>query len=434
MTVRLSEADVATAPVDHAGDTAPRVIFLARDLVMGGAERAFVTYVNAAREVRPVAALLQRYGALLPELRSDVPSFDLSAGFPSKGRAADFLDNVPGWTVVRLAHECRALAALVRETGATTVSSFLMRAHLVALLTKRFYTPQLRVILNIHEHWSGSTPYLYPKWRDRWLMRWITRRLFPAADGIVTVASEVRRDLIEEYGLAPERIHVAFNPLEIDRITDEARSDLPPEIERFMSVATVVGVGRLVPLTGYDLLIRAVARLRSTMDVRLVLVGDGSERAPLEALAQRLGVGPSVYFAGWQANPWRFIARARALALTSFTEAFPCVLSESLALGVPVVATDCSAGVRELLQDGACGVIVPHSDADAIAGGLARVLTDEGARSRLAARGRRRVEEFRPSTAIPLYERILRDGSAAVAECPADAAHSVMRQPVSSIG
>jgi glycosyltransferase involved in cell wall biosynthesis len=126
-----------------------------------------------------------------------------------------------------------------------------------------------------------------------------------------------------------------------------------------------------------------------------------------------LGLTHAVAFVGWQTNPWKFMARARVVALTSLTEAFPSVLSEALALDVPVLATRCSAGIDELLQEGACGLVVPPHDVAAIAAGLERLLYDERLRERLTSAGRRRVEDFALEPAIDRYEETLRGVAAA---------------------
>ncbi len=410
MTTTLHEAFARTGTASHGSresDARPPVVFLARNLVVGGAERAFLTYVNGAASVQPIVALLALHGGLAHELRPNIRAVDLSLGFPTYGRMADALDRLPGWTGVRLIYECVQLAALLRETRANVVCSFLMRAHLVALLTKRFLSPATRVVLNIHEHWTDSAPFLYPRRRDRWMMRRITRGLFPDADLIVTVATALRDDLALHYGVARERLRVVFNPVEVTRIRAEGQEALSPAQQAFMDVPTFVGVGRLVPLKAFDLLIRAIADLRRTHDARLMLIGDGEERSALAHLTRKLGISDAVLFLGWQANPWKFIARARGLALTSLTEAFPSVISEALALGVPVLATRCSDGIGELLEHGACGLILPPRDVGAITAGLRCLLQDDSTRARLVANGLHRVEDFVTDLSIARYEAVL---------------------------
>jgi glycosyltransferase involved in cell wall biosynthesis len=380
----------------------PTVVYLTRNLAVGGAERVYLNYVHHARTVSPVVALLERRGGLVAELDPNIP-WDARRA-PPEGAAAE---EIPGETFARLLSECRWLRRVVLTSEADVVSSFLMRAHIVALLTKILMLPRLPVVLNIHEHMSESAEFLYPKRRDRVMMRWVTRHLFPRADRIVVVAQELERDLVENFGVPAELIEVVHNPLDAKRIRARAAEPLD---DRWISRAgqnTIVAVGRLVPLKGYDLLIRAIAELRAKLDVRLILVGDGDGRPALEALVHELKLEDVVSFAGQQDNPWRFMARADVLALTSRTEASPCVLAEAMLLGVPVLATDCTRGIRELLDDGRAGVIVPPNDPSAIARGLDRLLGDVHLRGQLVVAGKKRAQAFDMKTVEQRYESIL---------------------------
>jgi glycosyltransferase involved in cell wall biosynthesis len=380
----------------------PTAVYLTRNLAVGGAERVYLNYVHHARTVAPVVALLERRGGLVAELDPNIPWN--ARREPPEGATAE---EIPGETFARLASECRWLRKVVRAADADVVSSFLMRAHIVALLTKILLMPRLPVVLNVHEHMSESEKYLYPYSRDRKMMRWITRHLFPRANRIVVVANEVKRDLVETFGVSEHLIEVVYNPLDADRIRAGARAPLDDRWKSRAGQLTVVAVGRLVQLKGYDLLIRAIAELRKKLDVRLILVGDGDQRARLIDLTRALNIEDHVMFAGQQDNPWRFMAAGDALALTSHTEAFPCVLAEAMLLGVPVLAAECSRGIYEMLEDGRSGVIVPVNDVGAIARGLDRLLGDVQLRGQLVAAGKKRVEAFDMATVEQRYESIL---------------------------
>ena len=391
-----------------AGDT-PVALYLTRNLLIGGAERVFVTYVNNAHSVKPVVALLERKGGLLGELSPGVSLLSRVDRTTAPSVAANLALEIPGETFVRLGLECRWLRRVIRQSGAVVTSSFLMRAHIVALMTKILLLPRMKVVLNIHEHMTESAPYFYPLTRDRAMVRWITRNLFPRADRIVVVAEELKRDLVSSYGVPAAMIDVAHNPFEIDHIRAEGTRPLGTEWAAPPGRRTIVAVGRLVHLKGYDLLLRAVAQLRRKRDVRLILIGDGDDREKLEQLSASLGLKEFVTFAGQRNSPWPFIAAAAVLAVTSRTEAFPSVLAEAMALGVPVLATDCSGGVRELLRDGACGLLVPMEDVDAIAGGLDRLLEDRELRASFIAAGHERIQPFNVPDAQRRYEKILTD-------------------------
>ncbi len=385
----------------------PVALYLTRNLLMGGAERVFIDYVNNAQSLSPVVALLERRGGLLGELSIEVPCEARLDRTTLPPHFEAIASEIPGESFARLALECLWLKDVAKLTNADVVSSFLMRAHVVALVTKMVFLPGVPVVLNIHEHMSDSAPFLYPLRRDRALMRWVTRCLFPRADRIVVVAEELKRDLVASHGVPAELIEVVHNPLHVERIRAAGGESVAPRWTRSAGAQTIVAVGRLVYLKGYDLLLHALAKLRATRDVRLILVGEGVERAELEKLATQLGVQDAVTFAGEHINPWKLIARADVLALTSRTEAFPSVLGEAMALGVPVLATDCSGGVRECLRDGAAGLIVAAGDTGAIASGLERILKDADLRATLIAAGHARAASFDLPERLRHYESVL---------------------------
>ena len=391
-------------------ERAPRVVLLARNLLIGGAERVFVTLANNAQRVSVHPVLLRRYGGLLDELDDRMTLRSLDARVAG-AISADGLTELPGGSVTQLAIECRRLIRIVDELRIDVVSSFLMRSHLVALLVKTVARPRLRVVLNVHEHMTESEPYLYPGRLDRAAARLVTRRLFRRADRIVTVADELRRDLVERFGLPSALVQTLHNPVDVDRIRALGAVDRALDAPGDGRPPLICAIGRLVHLKGYDVLLRAVAELRRSVRVRVALVGDGEERGALEELARSLGIADDVRFVGWQSNPWRFLGRSSLLALSSRTEAFPNVLTEAMALDVPVVAAECSRGIRDCLDDGRAGLLVRPEDPGALDTALRRVLTEPALAERLRAAGRRRVARFGLRETVRAYESMLLDVS-----------------------
>ena len=115
------------------------------------------------------------------------------------------------------------------------------------------------------------------------------------------------------------------------------------------------------------MLIEAFARVRRERDARLAIFGEGPDRAELEERVRRLGLQDSVALPGFVNNPYSCMARAAVVAVSSDWEGLPTVLIESLAVGTPVVSTDCPSGPREILQGGALGRLVPVGDVAALA-------------------------------------------------------------------
>ena len=126
-------------------------------------------------------------------------------------------------------------------------------------------------------------------------------------------------------------------------------------------------------------------------DVDFLVVGEGEERAALEALARRLGLGARVVFTGLRHDVPRLLAAVDVLALTSLYEGFPNVLLEAMATGAVAVATDVG-GCRELVTSGETGLLVPPRAPAAVAAAVGRVLRDPALARRLATAARQRVE------------------------------------------
>lgn len=156
----------------------------------------------------------------------------------------------------------------------------------------------------------------------------------------------------------------------------------------------VAGVGRLVPVKGFDVLVEALPALGAAVPGALVLlVGAGPDRAALEARARALGAGDRLRVTGARDDVVPWIAAADVLAAPSRNEGMGRVLIEAMALGVPVVGTRVG-GIPAVLAGGECGALVPPDDPRGLAAALADLLGDPARREKLAAAGRRRAEEY----------------------------------------
>jgi glycosyltransferase involved in cell wall biosynthesis len=260
---------------------------------------------------------------------------------------------------VRGRHDRTGLGAVVGRLAADGWEPDVIHAHYwyvavrIAKLARRSAIP-----LVISEHSSAFGRGLVTGRRRR-----EARGAYGAA-AIVCPVSESLRAAIRASGFDPP-MRVVGNAVDgrTFRPRDGSPRDRPP---------TVVAVAGLTPLKGIDLLVRAVART----DARLVVVGDGAERASLEALAVDCGVTGRVDFRG--ELPKEAVARALAEAdlfcLPSYGESQPVSVLEAMTCGVPVLATSVG-GLPEIVGDGD-GVLIPPGDLDALEGWLARMLAD----------------------------------------------------------
>ena len=174
----------------------------------------------------------------------------------------------------------------------------------------------------------------------------------------------------------------------------EARARLGLDPDAFI----VVGLGRLVPIKGFDLLARALPALVAQIpSARLLLVGDGAERAHLGAIAASMGVAERLRMTGETTDVASYLAAADVVAVPSRNEGMGRVIVEAMALGLPVVAT-AVGGIPDVVTDGECGRLVEPEDTDALAAALIELGRDPALRRKLGEAAVRRAEAF--STAV----------------------------------
>lgn len=246
---------------------------------------------------------------------------------------------------------------------------------------------------------------------SRWLRLAPMRRIYARAAGVVAVSDGVREDTLRVTGLPPARVHVIRNPVITARLAEQAAEPAPHAWLADKTLPVVVGMGRLTRQKDFPTLLRAFARLQDTRPSRLILLGEGKDREALTALAAGLGIGDRLLLAGFQKNPYAWLARADLFVLSSAWEGSPNALTEALALGVPSVSTDCPSGPVEILDRGRYGPLVAIGDVEGLAAAMAATL----AAPLPAATLRAAVEEYRATTSAGRYLALmgLRAGGAA---------------------
>lgn len=298
-------------------------------------------------------------------------------------------------TLVSIARMCRSAASVVRLLR--RVRPDLVNLHFIT--AKSFYWIVMRpffrykVVVSVH----GSDVARPANAMDRALVP----RLLRAADA-VTVVSEALAERVREVGgprpvVIPNGVDLAFwSPCGNGVSAEES------------GVPTVLAVGRLHPVKGHDVLIRAMVRVRQAVpDARLRLIGEGTARAQIEELVRDLGLDACVELLGTQpAEGVRDrLRQADVFVLPSRSEGMPISLIEAMAVGCPAVATRVG-GVPEVLADGA-GALVPPDDPEALADRIIHMLVDPPARAAYAERARERAEAFSWGTSGEAYHDTL---------------------------
>ncbi|WP_043114277.1 glycosyltransferase [Solimonas soli] len=302
------------------------------------------------------------------------------------------IDEAPGVRVIDLgvAHTFSSLVPVLRYLHRERPFVMLSdkdKVNRTAIFARALAGADTRLVLR-----SGTTISVDTAHRaafDRWLQRTSMRLLYRGAHAVITPSEAASRDIAAFADLPMTMVRTVPSPIVPARLFSDA---VPrPDHPWFGAGAppVVLGVGELSLRKDFATLLRAFARLRAQRECRLVILGRGGQLEALRALAAELGVAGDVDFPGFRADVFAFMAHAAVFALTSRWEGFGNVLAESLACGTPVVSTDCPGGIRDFLEGGALGRLVPIGDDTMLAAALAQTLAEPRDAERLRAAARR---------------------------------------------
>jgi len=317
------------------------VLFVIPSLKAGGSERVFSILLRHLdrRCFEPHLALFKAEGEYMEDLPKDVIIHDLQV---SRARYA-----LP--RILRLARKLRPSAML------STLSS----VNLAVILCKPFLPKDTRVLVR---QTVLTTAVLKDETR---LHKLLYRYLYKRADKVICLSDSMADDLAVHFNVPREKLVRIYNPVDLKHVRQLAMAEGSPYSGPGPHLVTA---GRLSREKGFDLLLAAMPSvLEHFPQTRLTLLGEGPLAAVLNAQSRQLGLSEVVDFPGFQHNPWRYFRHANLFVLPSRYEGLPNALLEALAVGTPVVATDCPGGLREIQACCKQIVLVPPEDPRALA-------------------------------------------------------------------
>lgn len=356
----------------------PRVAFLLPDFRIGGAERVALSLIEAfvKRGIEVDLVLLRRQGDLLNLLPPEVNLVSLDA--------------------TRIRQAVRPLAAYLRNRRPEALQARMWPLTIAAILARLVARSTARLVVSEDNNLARA-------YADRPLLvrviGWSMRLFYPLADVRLAVSGDLAGQLARLSGLDRSRFTIVHNPVALP----PAGLKPNPEIERLWTgrERRIIAVGTLKRQKNHALLLRALARL--DRPANLMIVGEGELRGELDHLARELGIAGRVAMPGFTLDTWPYYASAHLFVLSSDYEGFGNVLVEAMAMGLPVVSTDCESGPREILDGGRYGRLVPIGGVEALSAAIDQALNDAPERSALMARAR----AFRPEVVADRYLELL---------------------------
>jgi glycosyltransferase involved in cell wall biosynthesis len=346
------------------------LVLVISDLEAGGAQRVFVDLANnrvrAGRKTDLIC--IAGHGLLRNALDPRVNLIDL--------KCSSMINAVP--LLLRYLSqnaECAVVSAMPEINVAVLLASRILRFH------------RGPVVIQEVSRFGYDREEIAP-WRT-FALRHAARVLYPRADRIIAVAEDVADDISEKFKVDRSAISIIPNPIAFDQIVRKAGETCPHPWLEPKQLPVILAVGRLAPVKNYETLLRAFAQVRQSRPVRLIILGSGVCEPVLRQLAEQLGIVDDLDLAGFQSNPWTYMARANLLVVSSLSESFSMVLVEALSCGTNVVCVDCGAGPRSILSDARFGIMPCPQDAEGLAKAICYRLDNPLPREFLAGQARR---------------------------------------------
>jgi glycosyltransferase involved in cell wall biosynthesis len=362
----------------------PRIALFLQFMAMGGAEKMMLNLAGGflARGYAVDLVLAQTRGPLLEQVSPEVRVVDL--------KSARVLSALP------------KLVNYFRSARPDVVLSALTHANLIAVWAKLLSGSRTHVVVSKDFYFSQKARVAVT--RTERLFPFLMRLTYRAADGIIAASSGAADALSQLIAIPRQSIAVIYNPVLVgNRIEEMAEAPLDHPWFQTELPPVFLSVGRMEIAKDYPTLLQAFALLKERVPARLIILGDGSLRPQLEALAEELGLDGLLEMPGFTNNPFQFMRRSKAVVMSSRWETFGNVLVEAMACGTQAISTNCPSGPMEILENGEYGWLVPMSDPQALALAMEDALHNPRPMEKLRAHARK----FSVNLVTEQYLRVL---------------------------
>ena len=262
------------------------------------------------------------------------------------------------------------IMSFLRKTHPDVV--FTAEDHLNAIVTLAVILTGSKTKISASSRVTPYDTYSNTTFSKRWILKQLNILLRKRVDALVCVS----KDMVKQYEaiFGPTKYQCIYNVICDSNTQQRMLEHVDDPWLNDRSIPNVITAGRLAPEKGFPDLINAIKILLRSIQVRLVILGDGPLREELEGLIHKNVLAESVKLLGFQDNPLKYFSKAQVFVLSSYVEGLPNVLIEAMACGCTPVATDCPTGPREVLKDGMYGYLVPVRDPEAMACAIQKAL------------------------------------------------------------
>ena len=291
--------------------------------------------------------------------------------------------------------------------------------HIIALLGVKLSRVNTRVILRIGNIYS----ILFKKYKNRRdkVLSFIARIIYRKCDKVIAVSKGVAHDVEKTFSMPQEKIVVINSPKHINEIIVKSKASVEHSWLNDDTKKVIIASGRLREQKDFFTLVKAFNLIKNNNNLRLIIIGDGGDKKELKQLIYKLELSKQVDLVGFIKNPYSYLAKADVFALSSLWEGLPNALLEAAVCGLPIVATDCTAGPREVLapssdfryqmtkgvEEAEFGILVSVGDVPGLARALESLIKDDQMRNKYAQKSLERSKDFEAKKILEKYKKVL---------------------------
>lgn len=222
----------------------------------------------------------------------------------------------------------------------------------------------------------------------------LMRYVYPHGDGLIGVSKDTIVDLVETLKVAANiPMRVVLNPINPERVQQLSQTVIDHSWFQ-QEIPIIVTAARMAKQKQLDGLLQAFAQVTKVTPARLLILGDGPLRTELEDLSRDLGIADAVWMPGYDPNPYRYMAKADVFVLASGWEGCPVALQEAMACGAAVIVTEAPGGMKDIVEYGKSGMMVPAGKPEALAEGILKILMEPALQKHYREQAKRRSQDF----------------------------------------
>jgi len=294
----------------------------------------------------------------------------------------------------------KAVREVVRTEQPSVIFGMMHFASLYVVLARDLFFLKATTVASLR----GNASAYFQKnpradYKERLMVHYFSRR----ADLIIVPSLGIKNDLTSHFGAKDSKVKVIPNGIDLEWVRGLSKDEIYMKKDCSWIVTSV----RLDTVQkDFLTLLKAFRIVRNSRMVKLLIIGDGPHKEKILSWIKEMSLNEDVLLLGFQNNPFQYISKSEVFVLSSFFEGFGNVIVEAMALGVPVISTDCPSGPEEIIEHGINGFLVPVGDYNRMAEYILNILNDNELWNKISLAGLKRAEDFSALKMAKNYEKL----------------------------